>query len=63
MDRLKFMTTEEYILLVKGKNPRLFAASLIRIAPASLEKVVRQAFNAGQESARKEKSLFKQIFG
>ena len=49
------MIEEEYIVSVKGKNVRLFAADKIEIKPQSLESLLRHAFRAGQKSVKQEK--------
>jgi len=61
------MTAYEYLRLIENQNRKLFAAEKIELRPASLEKVIIDAFESGRKAGQQEneeaKSLFEKIFG
>lgn len=60
------MDVNEYMDMVRSKNPQILSAEKLRISSAELEKAMRHAFEAGRESHEADSPgtrMFNQLFG
>jgi hypothetical protein len=59
------MTFTDYLEITKARNRKLWKGDKLLITPSELERVMREAFDAGYSEGKKEDapSVFEAVFG